>query len=115
MPPTLARVGKQASVQCIVEGGSPRPAVRLFVTIIIIIIIIIITIVIIRQAVRLLMIIIIMVQNEYPTISVSPGQSSARLNLTIRWSFTSASTLGWEGVAAGCRGGRLTMCALSSR
>ena len=75
MPPTLARVGEQASVQCIVEGGSPRPAVRLFITIIIIDIIIIFTIVIIRQTVRLLTIMIIMVQNEDPTISASHQQA----------------------------------------
>ena len=76
-------------------------------------IIIIFTIVIIRQTVRLLMIMIIMVQNEDPTISASPVQSS--LYLLIRSNFTSASTLGLEVVAAGCRGGKLTMCALSSR
>ena len=75
MPPTLARVGEQASVQCIVEGGSPRPAVRLFITIIIINIFIIFTIVIIRQTVRLLTIMIIMVQNEDPTISASHQQA----------------------------------------
>ena len=115
MPPTLARVGEQASVQCIVEGGSPRPAVRLFITISIINIIIIFTIVIIKQTAGLLMVMIIMVQNEDPTISASPGQSPASMYLTIRSSFTSASTLGWEVVAAGCRGGKLTMCALSSR
>ena len=63
MPPTLARVGEQASVQCIVEGGSPRPAVRLFITISIINIIIIFTTVIIKQTAGLLMVMIIIVQN----------------------------------------------------